>query len=113
MGKKIFFIILLLLIVYGIWSFVNIMGAKIRYGSIRDQVKAIVKYTPSDSDIKIRRKIKYKAEEVKLVITDEEMEISRHNSDISIYVSYTDSAVLPFGLKPYITSRKSRSQRKI
>lgn len=75
------------------------MGAKIRYGSIRSQVKSIVKFTPSDLDTKIRKKIKYKAEEAKLVITDEEIEISRYNSDITIYVSYTDSAVLPFGLK--------------
>lgn len=99
MAKKIFLIIFLLLIGYGVWSFINIMGAKIRYGAVRDQVKSIVKFTASDTDQKMRKKIKFKAEEQKLVITDEEIEISRYENTVTIYVSYTDSVILPFGLK--------------
>jgi hypothetical protein len=99
MAKKIFLIIFLLLIAYGIWSFINIMGARIRYGAIRDQVKAIVKFTTSDTDSKIRQKIRFKAEEQNIPLTDEDIEISRYDHSVTIYVSYSDSVVLPFGLK--------------
>ncbi|TES93551.1 MAG: hypothetical protein E3J87_02000 [Candidatus Cloacimonadota bacterium] len=99
MAKKIFYIILLVLIVYGVWSFVNVTGVKIRYGKLLDQTKNIVKYTSNDPDKKIKRRLKENAEESKLTLTDDDIEIIRFNSDITIRITYADSAVLPFGLK--------------
>jgi phosphoribosyl-ATP pyrophosphohydrolase len=99
MGKKIFWIIVLLLIAYATWSFINVLRVKIRYGSIVDQAKAIVKYTPNEQDSKILRKLIEKAEETGLKITEEDIELYHDGSDLSIYITYADSAVFPFGLK--------------
>ena len=99
MGKKIFWVVVLLLIAYGTWSFINVLRVKIRYGSIVDQAKAIVKYTPSEQDFKIVRKLLLKAEETGITLTEEDIELYRDGVDLSIYISYADSAVLPFGLK--------------
>jgi len=102
MGKKLFYIILLLLIIYGVWSFINVLGVKIRYGSLLDRTKAIIKYTSSDPDQRIRMKLKETASDSKFTITDEDIEITRYDSDdINIYIAYSDSAVLPFGLKTF------------
>lgn len=101
MGKKIFWIIVLLLIAYGTWSFINVLRVKIRYGSIVDQAKAIVKYTPNEMDTKIVRKLIEKAEETGLKLTEENIELYRDGQDLNIYITYADSAVLPFGLKTF------------
>jgi hypothetical protein len=99
MGKKIFWVIVLLLIAYGTWSFIKILRVKIRHGSIVDQAKAIVKYTPNEQDFKVIRKLVYKAEETGITLTEENIELYRDGADLNIYITYTDSAVLPFGLK--------------
>ncbi|MBA7626098.1 MAG: hypothetical protein E3J41_07015 [Candidatus Cloacimonadota bacterium] len=99
MAKKIFLIILLLLIIYGIWSFIIILGVKIRYGKLHDHSKAIIKYTPTDTDRRIRRKLQVSAEDVRFTLTDDQIEITRSNGDLFIRIFYADSAVLPFGLK--------------
>ncbi|TET17211.1 MAG: hypothetical protein E3J78_07875 [Candidatus Cloacimonadota bacterium] len=99
MWKKIFFIVLALLIGYGIWSYVIIFGVRVRYSTLLDQAKAIVKYTSSDPDAKIRRKLKFRAEDSGFVLIDEDIEISRYENDIIISISYADSAILPFELK--------------
>lgn len=101
MGKKIFWVVVLLLIAYGTWSFINVLRVKIRYGSIVDQAKAIVKYTPNEQDVKIIRKLILKAEETGLELTEENIELYRDGADLSIYISYADSAVLPFGLRTF------------
>ncbi|OQX51928.1 MAG: hypothetical protein B5M53_10015 [Candidatus Cloacimonas sp. 4484_209] len=106
MGKKIFGLIFLLLIIYGIWSFVNILGVKIRYGKIKEQAKNIVKYTPGDSDLKIRRKIEDNAEESGLKLTDENIDITRYDDGISLTITYPDSAILPFGLKTFYYNQR-------
>jgi hypothetical protein len=99
MGKKIFWVVVLLLIAYGIWAFINVLRVKIRYGSIVDQAKAIVKYTPEDKDEIILRKLLNKAQETGLQLDREAIELSRDGTDLRIYISYADSAVFPFGLK--------------
>jgi hypothetical protein len=100
MGKKIFWVVVLLLIIYATWSFINVLRVKVRYGSMVDQCKAIVKYTPNEQDYKIIRKLLYKAEETKIVITEENIELYRDGGgELTIYISYADSAVFPFGLK--------------
>ncbi len=102
MGKKLLFLIILALIVYGIWSTINMLGVKIRYGKILDSTKSIVKYTSNDTDQKILRKLKNNAEEAGVTLTEEDIEISRFDSnDITIYISYADSAILPFSLKKF------------
>lgn len=99
MGRKIFWTVALLLIAYGTWAFINVLRVKIRYGSIVDQAKAIVKYTPHEADKKIFKKLQAKAEETGLTLTEEDIELYRDGGDLNIYISYSDSAVLPFGLK--------------
>ncbi len=99
MGKKIFWVIVLLLIAYGTWSFINVLRVKIRYGSIADQAKAIVKYTPHEQNHKILKKLHAKAEETGLTLTEEDIELFHDGTDLRIYITYADSAVLPFGLK--------------
>jgi len=102
MGKKILFLIVLALIVYGIWSMVNMLGVKIRYSKIVDSTKSIVKYTSNDTDEKIRRKLKDRATDAGLTLTDEDIEITRFDAnDITIHISYPDSAVLPLSLKTF------------
>jgi len=102
MGKKILFLIVLALIVYGIWSMVNMLGVKIRYSKIVDSTKSIVKYTSNDTDEKIRRKLKDRGEDAGLTLTDEDIEITRFDAnDITIHISYPDSAVLPLSLKTF------------
>lgn len=99
MGKKIFSLIVFLLIGYATWSFINVLRVKIRYGSIVDQAKAIVKYTPHETDKKIFKKLMAKAEETGMKLTEEDIELYRDGGDLNIYITYADSAVLPFGLK--------------
>ena len=99
MGKKILWIIVLLLIGYATWSFINVLRVKIRYGSIVDQAKAIVKYTPYERDQKIYRKLLAKAQETGLTLTEEDIELYRDGNELNIYITYADSAVFPFGLK--------------
>jgi hypothetical protein len=101
MGKKIFWIIVLLLIVYATWSFINVLRVKIRYGSIVDQAKAIVKYTPNEQEHRIIKKLIEKAEETGLTLKEEDIELYWEGNDLGIYIAYSDSAILPFGLKTF------------
>lgn len=106
MGKKIFSIIILLLIAYGIWSFVNILGVKIRYDKLHEQTKNIVKFRAIEEDSKIKRRLKANAEESGLTLTDDDIKITHQDNEISISISYADSAVLPFGLKTLYYNQK-------
>jgi hypothetical protein len=107
MGRKIFYIIFLLAIAYGIWSFINFLGLKIRYRKLVDQSEAIVKYTPNDSDDKIKKKLLNNAKESGLKLTDYDIDIYRYSDDeISIGIDYEDSVVLPLGLKTYYYDQK-------
>lgn len=112
MGRKIFYIILLLAIVYGIWSFINFLGLKIRYKKLVDQSEAIVQYTPEESDERIKRKLIKNGKESGLKLTDYNIEISRYyDDDISISIDYEDSVVLPLGLKTYYYDQKIHISR--
>jgi hypothetical protein len=107
MGRKIFYLIFILAIAYGIWTFINFLGLKIRYKKLVDQSEAIVEYTPDDADEKIKRKLISNAKESGLKLTDYDIEISRYyDNDISISIDYEDSVVLPLGLKTYYYDQK-------
>ena len=101
MVKKFFLLVLLLLIIYGIGSFVKIMGPKIRYAALLDQTKSIVEFTPTDTDEIIVRKLREFASGNGTPLTKEDIQLSRFNDELTIYISYSDSAVLPFGLKTF------------
>ena len=99
MVKKFFLLVFFLLIIYGILSFVKIMGPKIRYAALLDQTKSIVEFTSADKDDIIIRKLKEFARGNGTPLTDEDIQLSRFHDELTIYISYPDSAVLPFGLK--------------
>ncbi len=99
MVKKFFLLVFLLLIIYGIFSFIKIMGPKIRYAALLDQTKSIVEFTSTDTDDIIIRKLREFARGNGTPLTNEDIQLSRFNDELTIYISYSDSAVLPLGLK--------------
>ena len=88
----IFGLIILGLAIFVAWKMIPV---KVRAADLRQTVIDEAKSAGSHQDDRIKAGILAKAREVELPVTEDDIKISRHNSDITVDVDYVIPIVFP------------------